>query len=338
MKKKLVGITLVLAMVMSCLFAFTACNKPENPEQITFVLDWTPNTNHTGLYVAQHKGYFAEEGLSVKFIQPGTEGASMNVSAGNGQFGIDFQEQMLWHEQNGVKVTALGAVVQHNTSGLVSLAKDNIKRPKDLEGKKYASWGLPGEQAIVNHMIAADGGDPTKLVMEVKTVEDIIKEFNDKNGVDCVWSFKAWDYQKLLLTNDEKDLNFINMREYDGLDYYTPVIIGNNDYIANHPDYVKKFMRAVAKGYKYAIEHPREAAEMLIAENPDLNVNEQLIYKSQAFLSPEYQSDAQYWGHIDATRWNKFNALMHSIDGETFPEITKNFGFTNEFLPDYTEA
>lgn len=68
MKKKIVALALAVATVCS----LTACGEKKEKqegkelEKITFVLDWTPNTNHTGLYVAEEKGYFEDAGLDVR--------------------------------------------------------------------------------------------------------------------------------------------------------------------------------------------------------------------------------------------------------------------------------
>lgn len=117
------------------------------------------------------------------------------------------------------------------------------------------------------------------------------------------------------------------------LDYYTPVIIANNDYLKKYPEYARKFVKATAAGYKYAIEHPAEAAEILMKENPELREDEALILASMNFLKSEYQADAPKWGYIDQTRWDNFFALMSSRVDEITTPISKGYGFTNEFLP-----
>ena len=151
--KKLFAIILVCLLTMA---AITGCgSKNEATDtatadsaektKITFVLDWTPNTNHTGLYVAQEKGYFDEAGLDVNIIQPPEDGAEMLVGNNNAQFGVSFQDSMLpavWGE-NKMPIEAVAALVQHNTSGIISLKGKGMDRPKGMEGKKYATWDLP---------------------------------------------------------------------------------------------------------------------------------------------------------------------------------------------------
>lgn len=330
--KKLLCILLLVTLAMSSLFALVACdNKNGKPEKITFVLDWTPNTNHTGLYVAKHLGYYADEGLEVSFIQPGMDGSSVDVSTGVGQFGIDFQEQMIFNEQSSINVTAVAAVVQHNTSGILVKGGIGIETLADITGHSYATWGLPGEQAIVKYFAEKYGGRVNDSDMVPNTVANIIAEFQNPQGVDSVWSYAAWDVIRLELAGI--DHKFFRMSDIEVLDYYTPVIIANNDYLKKYPEYARKFVKATAAGYKYAIEHPAEAAEILMKENPELREDEALILASMNFLKSEYQADAPKWGYIDQTRWDNFFALMSSLVDEITTPISKGYGFTNEFLP-----
>ena len=144
MKKKIIAI--LMAGCMTCSLA--ACGSDEGEkgkegkEKITFVLDWTPNTNHTGLYVAQEKDYFEDEGLDVEIVQPPEDGADALVASGKAQFGISFQDTMApgVTGEDMLPTTAVAAVVQHNTSGIISRKGEGMDRPKGLEGKST----LPG--------------------------------------------------------------------------------------------------------------------------------------------------------------------------------------------------
>ena len=122
--------------------AETTAENPADLKEITLVLDWTPNTNHTGFYVAQAQGYFAEAGLKVNIIQPPEDGAVMMVASGNAEFCIDFQDYLapVFASKDTFPVTAVAALIQHNTSGIISLKEDGIDTPKGLEGKNYATW------------------------------------------------------------------------------------------------------------------------------------------------------------------------------------------------------
>lgn len=116
----------------------------------------------------------------------------------------------------------------------------------------------------------------------------------------------------------------------DKLDYYTPVIVTNEQTIQNDPELVKAFMRATAKGYQYTIEHPEEAADILTQAVPELNP--ELVRASQTWLSPRYQDDASQWGLQKQEVWQGYAEWMFErklLDKEL--EVDK--AFTNDFLP-----
>ena len=115
-------------------------------EDVTVILDYVPNTNHTGMYAALYLGYYEEAGLNVEIIEP-TEGATAAlVAVGRGDFGISYQEEvtMARASEEPLPIRAVAAVIQHNTSGFATFEGKNITSPADFEGKVYSSWGGPG--------------------------------------------------------------------------------------------------------------------------------------------------------------------------------------------------
>ena len=130
-------------------------SKAENNKlkDVVVSLDWVPNTNHTGLYVAQEKGYFKEQGLNVKIVQPSEDSASTLVANNRADFGIYFQPNMTSRLEKGVPITAVAAILQHNPAGLLSLKSLGAKSPKDLNGKRYSTWEDPIDDATVAHVV-----------------------------------------------------------------------------------------------------------------------------------------------------------------------------------------
>ncbi len=297
-------------------------------EEITFVLDWTPNTNHTGVYVAQAKGYFEEAGLQVQVIQPPEDGAAMLVAGGGAQFGVDFQDSLApaFASEEKLPVTAVAALIQHNTSGLISLKEKGIDTPKNMEGYTYATWDLETEKAIVKYVMEQDGGDFSKLELIPSTVADVVSAL--QTNVDLVWIYYAWDGVAAKLQGLET--NYINFADLDAaLDYYSPVIIGNDAYLKEHPKEAKAFLQAVKKGYEFAMEHPGEAAEILCEAAPELE--KEIVLESQKWLADQYQADAEYWGWIDGERWDGFYRWLYE-NGVIEQEIPAGTGYSNEYL------
>lgn len=334
MKKRLFALLLAAMMILGT--AGCGNNETGNSdngeklEKITFVLDWTPNTNHTGLYVAQAKGYFEEAGLDVEIVQPPEDGAAVLVASGKAQFGISFQDSMAAAlvGDSALPITAVASVIQHNTSGIISRAGEGMDTPKGMEGHSYATWNGAIELATLEEVVKADGGDFSKVELIPSTVTDEVSALKT-NSVDSIWIFYAWAGVKTEL--EGLDTDYFAFADIDPVfDYYTPVIISGNKFLEENPDTAKAFMAAVSKGYEFAIENPEEAAEILCAAAPELDA--ELVLASQKYLADQYQADAEYWGYIDAERWNNFYKWVNDnklVEGE----VPLDTGFSNEYLP-----
>lgn len=329
--KKLVSLALAL-MLMAALCACSDGNDKTSAESVTVVLDWAPNTNHTGIYVAQKLGYFEQVGLDVQIVQPADGSAETLVASNKAQFGVSFQDSLApaFAGASPLPVTAVAAVIQHNTSGIISRAGEGMSTPKGLEGKKYATWDMDVEKATIRDVMDADGGDFSKVQLIPSTVTDEVSALQSKS-VDAIWIFYGWAGVACEVAGLETD--YFEFADIDPVfDYYTPVIIGNNEWMKNNPEAAKAFVTALSKGYTYAVEHPREAADILMEYAPELKSNSALVYASQEYLAKEYVADADRWGEIDASRWSAFYRWLgdnNLLEGELAPD----FGFTNEYLP-----
>ena len=337
MKKRILAF--IMALTMTALLAAGCASNGGSSSQsseetkektkITFVLDWTPNTNHTGLYVAQDKGYFAEEGLEVEIVQPPEDGAEALVGSGKAQFCVSFQDSMIPAVvgKNAMPLEAVAALVQHNTSGIISRKGEGIDRPKGLEGKKYATWDLPIEKATLKQVVEDDGGDFSKVQLIPETVDDEVATLKSKK-IDAIWIFYGWAGIKAQVSGYQTD--YFAFKDINPVfDYYTPVVLGNTNWMKENTDAAKKFLDCLKRGYKYAIDNPDAASEILLKNAPELD--EKLVKESQKYLAHEYISDAPKWGYIDAKRWNAFYKWINDNKlSET--QIPENFGFTNDYL------
>ena len=334
--KKMMSLLLAVMLVIGML---TGCGASENKtesadkkdlEKITFVLDWTPNTNHTGLYVAQELGYFEEAGLEVEIVQPPEDGAVVLVASGKAQFGVSFQDSLApaFVEGEAIPVTAVASVIQHNTSGIISRAGEGMDTPKGMEGHSYATWNGSIELATVQKVMEADGGDYSKLELIPSTVTDEVSALKT-NSVDSIWIFYGWAGVKTELENLATD--YFAFADIDPVfDYYTPVIVAGNQFLEEKPETAKAFLEAVSKGYEFAMENPEEAADILCAAAPELD--KELVVASQKYLADQYKADAPYWGYMDENRWNNFYQWVNDhelVEGK----VMLDAGFTNEYLP-----
>ena len=325
----------VLMIVTLVFLALVACDNnesqdskdSENLKEVTVVLDWTPNTNHTGLYVALENGYFEAQGLKVEIIQPSSGTADQLVATERAQFGVSYQESVTLARLEDIPVVSIAAVIQNNTSGFASLASKGIESPKDFEGKSYGGWGSPIEVAMLKALMEKDGGDFEKVEILTSGATDFFA--SSEKGVDFAWIFEGWTAVEGQLNG--YDLNYISLKDWDeALNYYTPVLITSENIIDEDPELVKNFMAAVSKGYTFAIESPEDAGKILLKHAPELD--EDLVLNSQAFLAAEYQAEATQWGIQEKSVWVDYQAWLFERDLiEALIDVDK--AFTNDFLP-----
>lgn len=327
--KKIICILLILALALTaCVGKENNTGKLEENEKVSIVLDWTPNTNHTGLYVANAKGYFAEEGIDVEIMQPPEGSTTSLIGAGGAEFGISFQDTIAptFASNNPMPVTAVATIIQHNTSGIISLKEKEIDKPSNLAGHSYATWDSPIELAIVKKIIEDDGGKFEEVELIPNTVTDVVTAL--QTDIESVWVYYAWDGIATEVANLET--NFLNFADYGAeLDYYNPIIIANNDYLKENPEQAKKVLNAIRKGYEFAIENPDEAAEILLEAVPELD--ETLVKSSQNWLANQYKAEVEQWGYIDPSRWDSFYSWLYE-NNLIENEIPAGTGFSNEFL------
>ena len=326
--KRIAALTAAASFVLGCGTAAWA-DEAEELKEVTVILDYTPNTNHTGMYVALDKGYYEEEGLDVEIIEP-TDGVTETLIAqGKGTFGIAYQEDVTiaLTSEDPLPIKAIAALIQHNTSGFVSLADSGIESPADFEGKTYAGWGGSGETAVLEACMTQAGADFSKLNMVI----------SDGSGFsalgkscDIMWFFEAWDCVQSQMNGVE--LNYMASRDLDErLDYYTPVIITSDEVIESDPDMIKAFLRATKKGYEDAMADPDAAAELLASHVTAYDP--EMLKISQEYLTDKYMEDTDTWGIIDETRWNNYTNFMQEY-GVIDTAISPDACFTNEFLPE----
>jgi len=296
-------------------------------QKITVTLDWTPNTNHTGLYVAKEQGFYTEAGLEVEIVQPAGGTAEQLVATDKAQFGISYQEAVTLARLEEVPVVSIAAVLQHNTSGFASLKSKNIETPKDFEDMSYGGWGSPIEVATIKALMDDVDADIEKVEILTSGGADFFAA--SESDVDFSWVFEGWTGVEAKIKGVE--LNYIDLgKQNKALDYYTPVIITSEKNINENSELVEKFMEATAKGYEFAISNPTEAGEMLLANAPELD--KELVIASQEFLSDKYQAEASQWGVQKTEVWDNYTNWLFERD-LIADKIESDKAFTNAFLP-----
>lgn len=326
--KKATAMMVAAAMAVSMTMVASAEEETNGDlKKVTVILDYVPNTNHTGMYVALDKGYYEAEGLDVEIVEP-TDGATATlVAQQKGTFGISYQEDVTiaLTAEDPLPIKAIATVIQHNTSGFVSLADSGITSPADFEGKTYAGWGGPGESAVLEACMTQAGADFSKLNIVVSDGSGF--EALGKS-CDLMWFFEGWDCINAAMNGCK--LNYMELRKLDErLDYYTPVIITSDAVIDSDPEMVKAFLRATAKGYADAIADPDTAAEVLYDHAPDYDL--EMLKKSQEYLADKYMEDTDTWGMMKDEVWDNYTAFLQEY-GVISEALPASDCYTNEFL------
>jgi len=324
-------ISLVMISILS-LTILAGCAKKEVSEnlleKVTLILDWTPNTNHTGIYVAKDLGYYEEVGIDLEIVQPSSGSSLQLLAANQGDFAISYQEDLTYARtsDNPLPVKAIATIIQHNTSGFSSPKEYGIETVKDFEGKTYGGWGGASEEAIIKNVMEKNEADFSKVTSVISGNEDFFA--STANNIDFMWTFEGWTNIEAELRGVE--LNYIAARDLDeALDYYTPIIVAKEDTIESEKEMITKFMEATTKGYEYVIENPEDSAKILVKQAPE--ISEDLAIASQNYLADKYKEDATVWGEMKDSVWNNYTKFM--LDNNLINKnMEANEAYTNEFL------
>jgi ABC-type nitrate/sulfonate/bicarbonate transport system substrate-binding protein len=306
------------------------------PVTVRLALDWTPNTNHTGFFVAQEKGYYEDAGIDFKIIPYSNASTDTLVGNGKAECGINFEDFMSIAVLAGTEEKSVMAILQGSPLALMVRADSGITRPSELDGKKYGGFGLPGETEIVRAVIQNDGGsgDFQNVTLNTAAYEAV---YNKK--VDFSEGYLTWEVIEAKLKNI--DLNLFPIADYGIPRFYGVILACSNDWLSQNPDAAKRFVAATVEGWQWAQQNPDEASKILIDANPGVFSNPDLVYQSDQLLAKDYWLDDNgQFGCQTLETWTTYpefllNAGVYtdaSGNKVTSPPDYSSF-FTNDFMP-----
>jgi len=281
-------------------------------EAVTVALDWTPNTNHVGLYVAQSKGWFEEAGLDVEILPYTDTSSGVLVATGTAAFGI--LSAVGFHSQKaaGADMKVVMAVVQHETGRLVfNGEREDIQRPADLDGMIYAGFGSAWEAALISTIIQTDGGEGE---FDTVTLGTSAYEALANGRVDFTLEVSTWEgVNSVLLNRPQRAFRY---SDYGVPDQHTTFLGGNGTWLADNPDIAEAFIQAAQRGYSFAADNPAEAADILIAETGDMLLNPELIHASmQALVDGVYlREPGEPAGLIDPEKMRNITQFLYEAE------------------------
>lgn len=291
MKSKSLRICVAALSTLTALCMVTACGVTADQAgttKTTFMLSWAPDTNHIGVYVAKEQGYFAKAGLDVDIVAVSQAGAEQAVNSGVADFALSNMTNVAQYSLKGANLREVLQVQRKPSAIWCSLASNSsITRPRDFDGKTFATFGASESDAVIKRMIQYDGGTGTfdKVTVGTSTFQTLSSGRADFGGFYATWEGVQADmYGPKLNCFTEPDYGVPGNADTIG-------IITNEKTITDNPQLVRSFVQAAQQGYRYAYEHPDEAAEMLVKAAPDANLDVDFVKRSMHVIV-----DGQYWG------------------------------------------
>ena len=308
MKKTLIIQATILIMALGLLLSLS-CDSESETASVKLALDWYPNANHLGLYIAREKGYFEEENLEVTMYTPSDPSTVLQtVGAGQDDFGMSYQPDVLIARNKDVPVVSVLGVVQHPLNSLMTLESSGITRPGQLAGKKVGYPGIPTNEPLLETMLKADGLNGLEDV-ELVNIGFNISESLIGEKVDAVVG-AYWTHESINMENLGYPVNVMRMEEWGVPDYYELVLVTGEKYLEENEEVVERFVRAVKRGYEDAIEDPQAGVDVLVSQNPG-EIDEAIDRPGANLLVEMWQlPSGGGFGTQEAGRWDGFVRWM----------------------------
>ena len=299
-------------------------------KKIKLALDWTPNINHIGFFVAKEKGFYEENDLKVEFLTPELDDylttPAKKVEMNMSDFGLCPTESLISFrtKKNPFILKGLMTIFQEDVSAIATVESNNILRPKHLDGRSYASYKARYEDKIVKKMIINDGGIGNLKIFYPKRLG--IWNTLIENKYDSTWIFINWEGVEASKKNI--DLELFKMSDF-GIPYsYSPILFSSSDYINNNSNTVKKFIESSRKGYTYCYENMDEAVSILNKFVPITDKGIDLIECLK--ISIDHFGSKENFGKIDLKKIDIFLKWLkdNNIENNSFiaNDIISNIG------------
>lgn len=244
---------------------------------INFQSKWFPQAQFAGYFVAQDKGFYAEEGLDVTILDGGNVNPTVQVGSGNADFGTDWVANMLAQREQGLDVVTIAQVFQDSGYRLVALADSGIEEIADLAGRDVGVWGFGNEFAAEAVFAAAGFTSNLDPTVQGPDINAVVYAFDPSlvfpHEVDVA---SAMTYNELdqivglgypldqLVVLDPADIG-ADLLE-DNI-FTTPELLATEDFKGSGlsgREVAERFVRASIRGWEYAVENQEEAVQIVL--------------------------------------------------------------------------
>jgi putative hydroxymethylpyrimidine transport system substrate-binding protein len=300
---------LVALFVAACGEKHEAVNpSPDHAQSLTLMLDWFPNADHVGIYQALADGDFSRAALDVHVQVPGNPALPLELLAGGKvDVAISYEPEVLLARNQGLPLVSVAAIAQEPLTSIVSLGSAHIRRPADLRGKKVGDAGIPYQHAYLE-TILAHAHIPPSSVTEIDVGTDLVPAMLSGRVAATLGAY--WNYEAIQLALDRKHPRVIRMNEVGVPNYDELVIVVRKGTLVEHPDEIRRFVQALARGYESARQDPQTAVNNLVGATTGLDPKFQLA-SLRATLPAFFPSrPGEPWGWQDPAQWNAYGEWM----------------------------
>jgi putative hydroxymethylpyrimidine transport system substrate-binding protein len=288
----------------------TVTATASSPQPFTLMLDWFPNADHVGIYQALAAGDFTQAGLDVHVEIPSDPAAPLQLlAAGKVDAAISYEPEVLLARDQNEPLVSVAAIVQEPLTSIVSIGSKHITSPAGLRGKRVGDAGIPYQHAYLT-TILAHAGVPISSVKEINVGDNLVPAMLSGRVDATLGSY--WNYEAIELAQLGKHPNVIHMQQVGVPSYDELVVVVRTDTIENHPDVVRRFVQALARGYEAVRRNPQAGVANLIKASPGLDPKLQLA-SVRATLPAFFPSNpANPWGWQDPSQWSAYGQWMLS--------------------------
>ena len=323
----------LLALAVVALLVGAACADDEGElTRVRLALDWFPNANHAGLFLALERDYFAEEGIALSVYTPDDPATILaTVGAGKDDFGFEYQMGVLLARDQGVPVVSLAGIVQHPLNSVMALKSSGIERPRDLVGKTVGYPGIATDPPLLRTMLVADGVSPEEadaLVERMVNVGfDLVPALISRRVDAVVGAY--WTHESISAENQGFPLSIMRMEQFGVPDFYELVLVAGEETLREEPELTQRFVRALVRGYREAARDPQGAIDILKKRNPE--IDEAIDRPGVELIAPLWIDGVPSFGWQTTERWEEFAAWLAS-NGFIQEGLEPEAAFTNEFV------
>ena len=327
----------LLPLILLAAVALTGCgekNEAVRPsvsvrQNLTLLLDWFPNADHVGIYEAQAKGFFAQAGLNVHIQPPANVADPLRlVAAGKADVAVSYEPELLLARNQNLPLVSIGAIVQQPLTSIISIGKHAVRRAAQLRGLTIGDAGIAYQHAYLRTIEGFAHLSPAS-VKEINVGANLVPTLVSGRVNAILGGY--WNYEAIQLAQLGRRPRVLRVDQLGVPTYDELVLVTRTGLLEAHPDVLRRFVQAVARGYEATRSDPAGAVASLVALNPGLNQRLQLA-SVRATLPAFFPSQAsEPWGWQSSQQWSAYGQWMLSHHLISNPNAVVDAS-TNELL------